>query len=1319
MNTNKLVYKLFSIALVAAMLVPLLLDARQAALASPRLLPEAIPATLDGDPPTATVNLTPASGYITQAVTISGQTNVAASQVRLAWIYGDSMQTLTAALVDTSNNSYSAQIGVPVDALPGPAQVCATVVGSAEAQFTCTDFTITEPPSGSVSGQLPLEALKGTQSFNASFHLFDRAGQSVYSTPVAQDGTFQLANVAAGAYSAAVEGDIAQITYFSDVIVNPGGDAVVSQPIYLPLDFYLDGTFCAETSAKVTQVAGSPSHLNDDGIVEPHPWKYGALLPGPKPKQPSTDAYDFGLYVSGVSLPVSFSSYAQTTGVAQVQRVDYYIRVGQGNPTLVASANAKPWTATFDVGTLPQGQVKLLVVPVVNGKSLCVTERTIQMIADPMKNPIMQPGATTVWDATNNVYFFSGMIPDVGGLLPAIYDTPSIPLFGVFQNRLSAGVLVEGFLSLDGRVAVMVMDAQVLARLMNIDAVNEVQDLVPGGKNLMQWINVDQLDEVAGKIPPMSLANFKQDLTLFSGPIIAVPPWVVVRASISVGVAGDLTFTGGVFPFVPTVELAMIPSIEAWLGFGLAVDVIFGIAGAEAKIVPGVGVALPLLINPADNRIVWFDDPCLSIYVRLIIQGRFLFFTFGILDEEIVNEKIPSGCNPYMPNGQWQSTAGTLSNPAVLEAPSLAAGPDGQMLMVYVEDPGGEIPSPRIMARYKPSASQDWGTPEPLTDGLHSVSDPTVTFAGPSSTPIVAWTQNTLPSDTPPEVGLGEVLNHQEIFVNTRDASGWLTPTMLTDDLQGDGRTVLAGDAQGATLAWTRDTDGDLSTRTDQRIAVQEWMPDPGGMGGSWGAMELLSGSPAGGMNTQVSAARIYFFDPANGQEISRRILAWTFDADADVNTNADRRIALATPAAGGWNAWLTGELTARADSPSVSLTLSNPDQATLAFLVRGKDEDGQTDTGMLSNQAKLWTAQVMLGDGSVTNVMPVLTENGTPARAEAPKLSSTLSGETLLAFRQFGEAGGSLGLGQTSLARLDSSTMAFSQPLMLTDEPRQNWQAVLAVNPLSNQATIIKIGRDPILPAGLNAQPLIAELEAQGTQRFTWQELSTNISGADTLDVLSILPDADPALDPLLSLSQAHADPGSPVIVSANLRNLGRNPSGELTVSFYRGQPGSGILIGSLPASSLDFNESQQVSLELTAESGAQPLYAEVTTLGENANPGNDLATGDLGEIPAPVALGVIESPTYESSLAVKWQPLDLPSIAGYRVLRGTQPGGPYELVGETTQPVFNDMPVLRGQQYYYVVLAFDQNGVLSAYSSEVSGMLPYFSIFLPVLKK
>ena len=114
-----------------------------------------------------------------------------------------------------------------------------------------------------------------------------------------------------------------------------------------------------------------------------------------------------------------------------------------------------------------------------------------------------------------------------------------------------------------------------------------------------------------------------------------------------------------------------------------------------------------------------------------------------------------------------------------------------------------------------------------MTDGSRSVSDPVVAFAGPANLPIVAWTQNTLPPQaSSPLIGdLGEALQRQEIYVATWDGAAWHTPVALTSDTVGDGRPAIAGDKQGATLAWTCETDGDLVTHSDQRIAVREMGP--------------------------------------------------------------------------------------------------------------------------------------------------------------------------------------------------------------------------------------------------------------------------------------------------------------------------------------------------------------------------------------------------------------------------------------------------------------------------------------------------------------
>ncbi|MCX7789887.1 MAG: hypothetical protein N2378_04535 [Chloroflexaceae bacterium] len=1287
--------------------------------AAARAAPSDIPAPLPGNSPTATVNLSATSGSITQLITVSGQTNTSAAGVRVMWVYNDAAQTVTAAVVNTAGNSYSAQVSVPLDAQPGPARVCATVTGSATARLTCATFTVTAPPTRSVSGQAPAPAA-GT---GATFHLLDRSGRSVASAAIAANGAFQLNNVAPGRYRGAVEGGFSQLARFSDIVVTPNGDPSIA---YFPWEGERDvnGVPCLfSNDAKVALVSGTPSHLNSFGIVDlDTSFSMKAIAPyyqGASPKPKPQSSYDFGIYLSGVPLTVEFQAYVQRKGNVAVERVEYYRQIGNAAPVLIGSATAKPWTFQYNVGQLPPGQIKLIAVPVVNGQQQCATFHTIQMLANPTASSRWQPGAVSVWDNNLKIYRFWGTMPNVAGL-PLVFDTPSLPLVGVLQNRLGAGVYVEGALTLDGQVWLSAMEATAYARLMSINVYNQTLDLDPGGKTLGKWFKPNNYASVVHYTPRFPLASFRKDLTIFGGPLFAVPPWVVVRASISIGVGGELSLSAAVYPLRPGLEAELRPSVSAWLGLTIAADVLFGIAGAEGTAQPGVTVALPFKVNVDNDPPAWFDDPCLTIFVRLIIKGRFLFWSWTILDEPVVNTNIPSGCNARQAIAQLQALAAQPAATSALEAPALAADPNGRMVMVYVEDAGGATPAPRVMARFKPAGSDVWGTAIPVTEGSRSVSDPVVAFAGPGYTPIVAWTQNTLPLATASPTGgdLGETLRRQEIYVSAWNGAAWSAPIALTDDLVGDGRPAIAGDIQGATLAWTRDTDGDLRTRTDQRIAVREWTALPGTPDGSWSNLQLLGAAPTGGMNAQVAVARLFASDPATGQQ--RRILVWTFDADGDPNTVADRRLASATPdATGTWNPQLLSELTRRSDSPTVALNAANPNIAELAFLVRGVDADGQTDIGPLSNRAELWTAQLNLADGSVFNAARAPGENGETVYAERPRLTSAANGETLLAFRRFGQPNDNTWLGQVALARRAGAAAAFSAPLLLTNEPRQNRQAAIALNPANGQAVVARIGSPPVLPVGIAADEHLARLAAQSDERFVWVNMAAQTSNDTTLDIVTLRPEADPALDPTLALGQTHAAAGSTVTVTATVRNLGRNTAPEARVCLYRGVPGSGTLVECRGVPPLGFNESRQVVIGLVAAAGAQPIYAEVIPTGEDANSQNNRGVADLGALPAPQAVGVQEGTLYESSLAVQWLPLDVPGVAGYRILRSTQPGGPYELVGEATGAAFNDLPASSGQTFYYVVQAYDAAGVVSPYSREVSAALPRLSMYLPVVMR
>ncbi len=65
---------------------------------------------------------------------------------------------------------------------------------------------------------------------------------------------------------------------------------------------------------------------------------------------------------------------------------------------------------------------------------------------------------------------------------------------------------------------------------------------------------------------------------------------------------------------------------------------------------------------------------------------------------------------------------------------------------------------------------------------------------------------------------------------------------------------------------------------------------------------------------------------------------------------------------------------------------------------------------------------------------------------------------------------------------------------------------------------------------------------------------------------------------------------------------------------------------------------------------------------------------------------------------------------IAGYRVYRGGQPGGPYTLLNSTLLSTisYSDSTVQSGQAYYYVTTAVSTTGMESAYSNQVEAVVP-----------
>lgn len=88
---------------------------------------------------------------------------------------------------------------------------------------------------------------------------------------------------------------------------------------------------------------------------------------------------------------------------------------------------------------------------------------------------------------------------------------------------------------------------------------------------------------------------------------------------------------------------------------------------------------------------------------------------------------------------------------------------------------------------------------------------------------------------------------------------------------------------------------------------------------------------------------------------------------------------------------------------------------------------------------------------------------------------------------------------------------------------------------------------------------------------------------------------------------------------------------------------------------------------------------------------------------------------------MLLTWKAPVTSGIAGYHVYRANASGGPYDLIGLSWSPVFEDwVSPRRGQTDYYVVTAYDQPGVQSVNSVEArAAPWEWQRVFLPVVLK
>ncbi len=1245
-----------------------------------------------------TIQVNPTRAYAGQAVAVSGQGAAGYALVRVSSIHNGQTVGSTETPVDAQGN-YSASLLVPARQPVGITQLCASVAGAANALLACTDFQVDPMPDGQIQGQIRINP--GT-AVNARVNLVDAAGRLRYVAPVSASGAFQVPSASPGLYKAIVTGQTTDPVSPSPVLVMPNRRADV--------DISVNPAFRCVVDTRTTAYLKLTSDINAAGnenggfqIVWQPTGRLNEsehLLKLSEEILAKTQRDHFGVYISGVERTLDFTAFPQTATPAH--SVIFRLVDANGQVKQEVRVDGEPFAAKLAVDRLSPSlgsqHPQIQVIPVVKGVEGCPSRYPVHMIRNPLAHPAVKPlNGGTIWQESRQRYEFTGIFPSVTDVQFFLPPQP-LPHFGAFDNRFRAGVVVGGVIYESGKIDLTLVRAEVLAKALNVELYNRQKPLQLPPKHLSNpWQQVQgwKLDLGTFDI----VAEDYIGMPFVHAPVLDLFGLIQVHAASSAGITYGLKMTGWVKPFAPEVgaRLTATGGAQAEVGYGLGV--IAGIAAVGYTVGLGAKLDVPVDVTILPKPDVSVPEACfrLNAYARAWAQYLWGVKIPGANTNPSYVQTIaeyPLGClGPFAAEAAPSEEPPLAPLPELFASPSVVSSASGRVLAAYVENRAapGATPQVQIMARFQDPTSGQWLAPVALSDPAHSAVNPVALFAGPQALPVVAWAE--MPYDAATAAALGSDFNahlrRQEIFYAVFKQETWSTPIRLTDDLIIDGLPTAAGGTTGAVLAWTRDTDADYATRSDQRIAVTLFDP----ASERFGAVELLC-SPAGGMNNDVRAS----YDHTGAAH-----LVWINDADAEFTTAADRRLTWARRQQGDWVIEQPQALPAGVDSPALS---AGPDGLQLAFLERQAEADGAVP--LLGPNGALWAAALANGQWQAA---PVRDEVGGLVFAEQPNLAFA-QGETLLVFRRFNPASDTnAALGQISMSRAQGGG-AFTAPIYLTDEPQQNWQPALAINPANRQAVILKVARAQNTASAASAKAIAASQAIMASQG------STLAAAQDPVEAVVAIAAADPALDPLQATAGV-LPAGEPITVTVTVRNVGRDPALDVDLTLYQGVPGSAAVLATRElAGPLALNATTTHNFVVAAKGGEMPLFAEVTTSGGNATTTNDRVFLVVGAPSTPTIAGVTASTWTPDAFDIAWAGAENERPAGYRVLRSTTPDGLYELIGESAVAGYTDTLAQRGLTYCYRVQAHN-GGAFSPLSEAVCGQLDLLDTFLPIVTR
>lgn len=1330
---------------------------------APPNLPPLMPPLPPEDPPLV---YAPATGGVAPTVTLSKSKAARGDEISLTGSVTGGIRPIKVSsvhngqtignirLMSDAAGKFGVDLVLPLATQLGAFDLCAAVLDDPNARLGCATLTVEPGIPYPVGGSLAPEIV-ATNAIVSLSPNFNDPTQPVLSAPVTSQGGFNIPGVQPGIYEYTVSGQLSHQVPGGVIEVKGKGPEFTSVLKGNPLG---DIRYCpfGDDSGLYT-ISATPSQPipkfdPDAAITAVHRNTVDYLLNRAEAgEQVSAAALKdwqrpFGYYVSGVEHNVRFDIRPTVERPIRSILVEF-MNPGSNAPVHTQTLTGNQRSVTFNVGLLqPSTQTRharvQYTVVYEDGTRECTMSYPIHVLANPFGTLAQPNPSAIVWDTVKRRYNIQAVLPYIPGVWPFNRQIlppplPALPFVGGpdgrFDNHINGGIQIIGYMDIKGDGMLQVIDG--VAQLTLMDKVL----LGPNTRYRLMTVNADfhsgdwkTLHKAYG---PITLLDDYVEIPLFKVPVVTFAGILTANVYANAGIGGSLGIGADVWPFYPLASIEVVPTGRAHLELGVSISLFLGLAEAGASQIIGVGASLPVTIQVPPAI---FVDLCLHFDWKV---RAFWSIGWGLEKGNATATLIAtSRCMQLLPtayavdeNGnaitgpptyeEWVELAGGQpldlepNVPDLLALPVIAIGSDGRQISAWVENRAapGATQDARVMVRQRANATAAWGSAVAVSLPNRAVSSPRVAFVGAANTPLVVWTENTL--SPAQEATLGgeslETLRHQEIVYSTLSGANWSAPTFLTNDNLPDGLPVLAGGVNGAVLAWVRDVDGNPATRADQRIAAAVYDTATG----QFGDVRLLGGSSvdsnAPGMNGNVHAA----WDDAN----RRAWLTWIHDADADLLTAGDRRVVVSfhEQGSGLWSHVNTGSLHAHADSPSIS---ANGKDVLVAWLVRPAAEDGDVAIGGVDGVAMV----ARLGTNG-WQVAPLLDEEGSAVFGERPVLAPSSDGHMLL-FRRFGREVDNSQFGQIVISAIMGNVL--SAPLYITDEPNQNWYADFAVDPTNGSVHVVKVAREALIdnPGVMTAAeakaasiPIAASRAVPSVEKQTLNDevlaAEGRFAAADPVESLSLSATADPALDPL-AIDFASYAPGEQVVVTVTVRNVGINPTGAVTVRLHRDSPSGPELAAAqnIPAG-LGLNASATVVFSFNSTGATLPIHVRLSTTGANGSTANDTRAITINQIASPSDLRVSAGFHYSDTLQINWFAPET-YVAGYRVLRGATPSGPWELAGESAHTGFIDIDIEAGSTYCYSVQAYNRTH-LSAQSPASCYGVPMRSVWLPLIDR